>query len=213
MPQLNQLLLVYQSQWFWLALVLAAIYFGIGKLMLPKIQSTIEARDKSIADDLAAAQAARAAADETEAAYRARIDESRAEALKVAAAAKASSALATEERMQAANAETQAKVEAAEARIRAATKAALAEIEGVAAEAAQDMVQSGGVSVSAGGGASREGGEGPCGHPPAAANAAHAPGEPKATMLDPGPWRPRPSTMRAECARADRAAWIAWRWS
>ena len=53
--------------------------------MLPKIQSTVDARDKKIADDLAAAEAARAAADETEAAYRARIDESRAEALKVAA--------------------------------------------------------------------------------------------------------------------------------
>jgi F-type H+-transporting ATPase subunit b len=81
MPQLNQLALVAYSQLFWLLLVLAVIYFGIGKLMLPKIQSTVEARDKRIADDLAAAQAARVAADETEAAYRARIDESRAEAL------------------------------------------------------------------------------------------------------------------------------------
>ena len=51
---------------------LALIYFGIGKAMLPKIQSTVEARDKRIADDLAAAEAARVAADETEAAYRAR---------------------------------------------------------------------------------------------------------------------------------------------
>ena len=151
MPQINQLALVAYSQLFWLLLVLALIYFGIGRMMLPKIQSTVEARDKRIAGDLATAQAARAAADETETAYRARIDESRAEALRVAAAAKASSALATEERMQAANAETQATVEAAEARIRAATQAALAEIEGVAAEAAQDMVQRlAGVSVNAG---------------------------------------------------------------
>ncbi|HYI48831.1 MAG TPA: ATPase [Allosphingosinicella sp.] len=151
MPQINQLALVAYSQLFWLLLVLAIIYFGIGKLMLPKIQSTVEARDRRIAGDLAAAQAARAAADETEVAYRARMDESRAEALKVAAAAKASSALATEERMQAANAETQATVEAAEARIRGATQAALAEIEGVAAEAAQDMVKRlAGVSVTAG---------------------------------------------------------------
>lgn len=151
MPQLNQLALVAYSQLFWLLLVLAILYFGIGKLMLPKIQSTVDARDKRIADDLAAAQAARAAADETETAYRARIDESRAEALKVAAAAKASSATATEERMQSANSENQAIVEAAEARIRAATEAALAEIEGVAAEAARDMVKRlAGVSVSAG---------------------------------------------------------------
>ena len=150
MPQINQLALVAYSQFFWLLVVLALIYFGIGKLMLPKIQSTVDARDKRVADDLAAAQAARTAADDTEAAYRARIDESRAEALKVAAAAKASSALATEERMRVANEANQAKVEEAEARIRAAADSALAEIEGVAAGAAQDMVvRLAGVKVSA----------------------------------------------------------------
>ena len=149
MPQINQLALVAYSQFFWLLLVLALIYFGIGRAMLPKIQSTVDMRDKRIADDLAAAQAARAGADETEAAYRARMDASRAEALKVAAAAKASSAQATETRIRAAGEELGAKVEAAEARIRAATDAALADIEGVAAEAAQDMVNRlAGVSVS-----------------------------------------------------------------
>ena len=73
------------SQLFWLLLMLALIYFGIGQAMLPKIQSTVDARDSRIADDLAAAEAARRDADETEEAYRARIDESRAEALKVTA--------------------------------------------------------------------------------------------------------------------------------
>jgi F-type H+-transporting ATPase subunit b len=150
MPQINQLALVAYSQFFWLLVVLALIYFGIGRMMLPKIQSTVDMRDKRIADDLAAAQAARVAADETEAAYRTRIDESRAEALKVAAAAKASSAKATEERMLAANAANQATVEAAEARIRAAADSALAEIEDVAADAARDMVSRlAGVSVTA----------------------------------------------------------------
>jgi F-type H+-transporting ATPase subunit b len=150
MPQLNQLALVAYSQFFWLLLVLAVIYFGIGKLMLPKIQSTVEMRDRRIADDLAFAEAARVAADEIEAAYRVRMDESRAEALKVAAAAKASSARATEERMHAANEANQAKVDAAEARIRKAAAAALAEIEDVAAGAARDMVSRlAGVNVSA----------------------------------------------------------------
>jgi len=87
MPQINQLALVAYSQFFWLLLVLALIYFGIGKAMLPKIQSTVDARDRRITDDLAAAQAARAAADETEAGYRARIDAGRGEALKLAQAA------------------------------------------------------------------------------------------------------------------------------
>ena len=149
MPQINQLADVAYSQFFWLLLVLGLIYFGIGKAMLPKIQSTVEMRDRRIADDLAAAQAARQAADESEAAYRARLDESRAEALKVAAAAKQSSARTTEERIRTANAETEAKVEAAEARIRTATQTALGEIESVAAEAARDLVQRlAGLSVS-----------------------------------------------------------------
>jgi F-type H+-transporting ATPase subunit b len=149
MPQLEQLGDVVYSQFFWLLLVLALIYFGIGKAMLPKIQSTVDARDKRIAGDLAAAQQARSAADETEAAYRARIDESRAEAQKVAAAAKASSAKATEERMLAANARNATKIGKAEARIREATDKALADIENVAADAARDMVQRlAGVSVS-----------------------------------------------------------------
>src|SRR5688500_10430892 len=133
MPQINQLADAAYSQFFWLLLVLAILYFGIGRMMLPKIQSTVDSRDQRIAGDLAAAQAARAAAEETEAAYRARMDESRAEALKVAQAAKVSSAKATEERVRTANDEIGAKVEAAEARIRAAADAAMTEIEGVAA--------------------------------------------------------------------------------
>ncbi|HYW16979.1 MAG TPA: ATPase [Allosphingosinicella sp.] len=141
MPQINQLADAAYSQFFWLLVVLALIYFGIGRMMLPKIQSTVEARDQRIAGDLAAAQAAREAAEGTEAAYRARMDSSRGEALKLAQAAKVSGSKATEERMKAANEEIGARVEAAEARIRTATQATLGEIEGVAAEAAREMVE------------------------------------------------------------------------
>ena len=63
MPQLEQLADVAYSQLFWLLLVLGIIYFGIGKAMLPKIQSTVDARDNRIAEDLAGAQADRAAAE------------------------------------------------------------------------------------------------------------------------------------------------------
>jgi F-type H+-transporting ATPase subunit b len=148
MPQINQLADAAFSQFFWLLLVLAILYFGIGRMMLPKIQSTVDLRDQRIAGDLAAAQAARGAAEETEAAYRARMDESRGEALKVAQAAKVSSAKATEERVRAAGEEIRARVEAAEARIRAAAGAAMTEIESVAAEAAREMVERlAGVSV------------------------------------------------------------------
>jgi hypothetical protein len=46
MPQLNQLLLVYQSQWFWLFLVLR-IYFD--RRRVPKIERVVEDRNAKIA--------------------------------------------------------------------------------------------------------------------------------------------------------------------
>ena len=140
MPQLNQLDLVAYSQFFWLAIVLGLIYFGIGKAMVPKIQSTVEERDKKIADDLAAAEAARVQADETEEAYRQRMDASRAEAMRVTAAAKAEVAQAVEKKAAKADAANQAKLDKAQQRIRGAREAAQAEIALVAVEMSQDVV-------------------------------------------------------------------------
>jgi F-type H+-transporting ATPase subunit b len=150
MPQINQLPLIYASQLFWLAVTFGLIFFGIGLGMLPKIQSTVASRDKRIADDLAEAERARAAADETEAAWRVRMDESRAEAMKLTASAKQDNARDTETRIKAADAEASDRIEAEEARIRGATEAAMAEIESVAADAAKDVVaRLAGVNVSA----------------------------------------------------------------
>ena len=164
MPQINQLALTsLYSQFFWLLLVLAAHLFRDRPGDAAEDPVDRRRARQRIADDLAAAEAARTAADETEEAYRARIDESRAEALKVAAAAKAGRAPGRPRpRMRAADAEIGAKVEAAEARIRAATDAALAEIESVAAEAAQDMVDPAGrrLRQRGRGGQGSEGGDG-----------------------------------------------------
>ena len=78
MPQISQLPVIFFSQLFWLLVVFGVIFFGIGRGMLPKIQSTVDAREKKIAEDLSQAQAARAGAEETEAAWRARMDAARA---------------------------------------------------------------------------------------------------------------------------------------
>ena len=141
MPQINQLALVAYSQWFWLLLVLALIYFGIGRAMLPKIQSTVDARDARIADDLAAAEQARAEADATEEAYRQRMDHSRGEAMKLTAAAKQQGVQASERRAAEADAVNQSKLGEAESRIRKASDKARTEIEKVAAEMTQDIVK------------------------------------------------------------------------
>ena len=140
MPQITQLPFIFASQLFWLAVVFGLIFFVVGRGMLPKIQSTVDAREKKIADDLARAQAARAAAEDTEAAWRARMDAARADAARIAQEAKQDSARKTEAKVRKAADKIALKVESAEARIREAVTAARAEIEAVAAEAAQDMI-------------------------------------------------------------------------
>src|SRR3954452_1737094 len=99
MPQIQQLPYIYASQIFWLAIVFGLIFFVIGRGMLPKVQSTVAARDQRIAEDLAEADRARVAADETEAAWRIRTEAARAEAMKVTAAAKQDSARDAEGRI------------------------------------------------------------------------------------------------------------------
>jgi len=140
MPQLNQLPDIFWSQLFWLAVVFGFIFFVIGKGMLPKIQSTVDTREKKIAEDLAQAQSARSAADETEAAWRARMDSARAEAAKVAQDARQQSALETEKKVRKAAEKINQKAEAAQQQLRDAVAAARSEIEAVAAEATQEMV-------------------------------------------------------------------------
>jgi F-type H+-transporting ATPase subunit b len=140
MPQLTQLPEVFWSQLFWLAVVFGIIFFVIGRGMVPRIQGTVDLREQKIAADLEAAQSARVAADETEAAWRASMDAARAEAAKLSNDAKQASAKDTEAKAQAASEKLNVKLQAAEAKIRDAVQAARSEIEAVAAEAAQDMV-------------------------------------------------------------------------
>jgi F-type H+-transporting ATPase subunit b len=141
MPQLSQLSEVLLSQLFWLAIALGFIFFVIAKGMVPKIQATVDQREKKIGGDLEAAQAARAAADKTEAAWRERMDAARAEAARIAAEAKQASARETEAKVQAAADKINTKVDSAQGKIRDAVTSARAEIESVAAEATQEMVR------------------------------------------------------------------------
>jgi F-type H+-transporting ATPase subunit b len=140
MPQINQLAEIFFSQLFWLLIVFGIIYFGIARGMVPKIQSTVEARQDKIAADLATAQQAREAAEQTEEAYRARMDESRAEAARLTREARQAAARETEDKVRGAAEKIAAKVAKAENKIRSATDAARAEIEAVAVEATQEMV-------------------------------------------------------------------------
>src|SRR3546814_14103465 len=63
MPQINQLAENWYlaSQLFWLALIFGAVFVVIGLGMYPKIEATVDARDRKVADDLASAKAENAA--------------------------------------------------------------------------------------------------------------------------------------------------------
>ncbi|MBX3566159.1 MAG: ATPase [Sphingomonas sp.] len=140
MPQISQLAETYASQIFWLLLTFGFVFFVVGKMMLPKVLSTVDARDQSVAGDLAAAEAARAAADQAEENWRVQENAAREAAQKRIAEARAKGSAKAEKTLAAAGAKNDAKLADAEARIADASKAAMAEIEAVAADAAADIV-------------------------------------------------------------------------
>jgi F-type H+-transporting ATPase subunit b len=140
MPQLTQLALVYLSQWFWLLVVLGAIYFFVGHGIVPKVEATVDQRDAQIASDLAEAERLRAEADATEEAWRAKINGAHTEAQALAHEAKDRSLRDTEKRVGAADKKLTAKADEAARALDEARRSALAEIENLAAEAAREIV-------------------------------------------------------------------------
>lgn len=140
MPQIAQLGEFYSSQIFWLLIFFGITFFVVGRGMVPKVMDTVAQRDKQIADDLHAAERARAQADEEEAAWRTRENANRAEAQGLIAQARADAAAATAQRLAAVQATIDAKVSDAESRIAEARRSAAAEIENIAADAAREIV-------------------------------------------------------------------------
>ena len=141
MPQIAQLADTWSSQVFWLLVFFGITFFVIGKGMVPKVMDTVANRDGQIAADLAAAKAARDAADEQEEAWRVKENENRAAAQAIVAKAKDEAAAKSEKKLKAAQTRIDKKLADAEVRIAEARTAALAEVEAVASEAAQDIVK------------------------------------------------------------------------
>jgi F-type H+-transporting ATPase subunit b len=140
MPQIAQILETYASQFFWLLLVFAFLYFAIGRGMVSKIDANVDARDKKIADDLVAAERARAEADHLVSGGDDALNAARSEAQAKAATAKAKGAKDAADRLAKADAEISAKLAVAEAGLNKARSKAMDGIEKVVAEAASDIV-------------------------------------------------------------------------
>lgn len=141
MPQIAQLAETWSSQVFWLLVFFGITFFVIGKGMVPKVMDTVAQRDDQIASDLAAAKAARDAADEQEEAWRVKENENRAAAQAIVAKAKDEAAAKSEKKLKATQTRIDKKLADAEAQIEEARTAALTEVEAVAADAAQEIVK------------------------------------------------------------------------
>jgi F-type H+-transporting ATPase subunit b len=141
MPQIAQLAETYSSQIFWLLIIFGLVFFVVGRGMVPRVMDTVALRDRQIAEDLAAAQASRDAADREEEAWRKRENENRARAQELVNTAKSQAAEESEVKLAAAQQGLDARLSEAEQRIAAARNAAAAEIESVASEATRDIVR------------------------------------------------------------------------
>lgn len=141
MPQIEQLSATFASQLFWLVVTFGLVFVVVGLGMVPKVQGTIDSRDKSVADDLAAAEAARTEADRVEEDWRVRENQNRAAAQALIAEARGQAARASDARLAEAGTGLDRRIAEAEARIAQSSQAAMGEIEAVAAEAARDIVQ------------------------------------------------------------------------
>lgn len=140
MPQIEQIAATYVSQIFWLLITFGILYFGIGKVMVPRIQSTVDMRDRRIADDLAAAEGARRAADATEEALRAEMEQARAAAQAETMAAKARATAAFERQVHDADADLANRLAHHDRAVAEAKATAMGNIQGIAADAARELV-------------------------------------------------------------------------
>jgi F-type H+-transporting ATPase subunit b len=124
----------------WLVLVFGLLY-AVVRTMLPKVEAVTETRSRTIGDNLAAAEAAKSAADTAGSAYEAGLAKAREDALGVVGEAKSAAARATEARLAEVGEALDARLADAAARIASARGNALGQIDAVAADAAADIVQ------------------------------------------------------------------------
>lgn len=140
MPQIEQIAATYASQIFWLLITFGLVYFGIGKVMVPRIQSTVDARDARIAADLQAAEAARRNAEATEEAWQAEMEQARVAAQAETTAAKARATAAFESQVHHADAELATRMAHHDRAVAEAKASAMGNVQSIAADAAREMV-------------------------------------------------------------------------
>ena len=131
---------VFWPQVSWLALCFIVLYFGIVGLTVPKLGKVMETREAKVAGDIAAAKAAKAAADETEVRYTAELEAARAKSRAAITEAKLHATRASEQRLAVAHEATDGLIHAAEGRIATAVANAEKALHDVVAESAAAII-------------------------------------------------------------------------
>lgn len=141
MPQISQLADTYFSQIFWMLVFFGLTFVIVGLRMVPKVIGTVDDRNQRITEDLAAASAARAAAEVEQAAWAETEAKQRGEVHALIAAAKHQAAAATHDALAAAMDKIATRTVAAESAIATARATALGEFEAVAADVTCDIAR------------------------------------------------------------------------
>ncbi len=137
------------NQIFWLLVALAAIYFVMSRIALPRIGAVLAERSGTITNDIAAAEDLKNKAAEAEAAYDKALVDARAEAAKIVAEAKAEIQAELDAELQKADAEIAAKAAESEAAIVEIRDGAVKSVTAVAKDTAKELVAAMGGSADA----------------------------------------------------------------
>lgn len=137
----------FPSQIFWTVSLFAILYFVLARFILPKLGSTLETRQSTLADDLDDAQRFSDDADRAQRALDIRMAEARAKARETADAARTK--IEAELAAQTAKVDTQinAKLDDAETRINALRTSAMSNVSDIAAETVQVITEKFGVKT------------------------------------------------------------------
>ena len=135
MPQFDPT--IFASQVFWLAIAFAALYFLMTRLVLPRLQDTVEQRVDRIAADLDRAEALKREAEELHRSYEAALQDARDQAKAAINLAVTEMAQESARREAALSAELEGRVAAAEQRIVEARNEARTHVRDIAIETCQ----------------------------------------------------------------------------
>ena len=131
----------FASQLFWLAITFGLLYYMLSKVAIPRVTEILEARSAKISSDLAAANAAKKAADDAGAHYEKSLADAKASAQKNVQDLRDKLHAETDVKRKSLEADLNAKLAVAEEKISAMKTQAMSNVSSIAAEAASAIVR------------------------------------------------------------------------